>query len=295
MSLRLGEIRAMDRRRFVPSPEVLEGRKLLSNILSASTARSTLPTSNLPNTPEQKATRIAHLPTFLEQIEPGRFLPKDTITTIQNEMTAVKGQLHSAPPSALDNFNHVIRAITPHETLSTDDARQLDQAFSSVLISAGATVQETRTFASAMSNLARVDSVSINPVILATNDYAIILQTTLGIGRPILTPTAPQLAPVDVVGGKGSHLTKVRTPHLVGTYNPGATMVIVDSTGVILGSGVVAKGGRYSAGVNQILPDGQYTVRVQAIDQNETSDPSPPYTFRVVSQAPKVPQGPLGP
>src|SRR5690349_3438709 len=59
------EIRAMDRRRYVPSAEGLEGRALLSFFKPTQPATSFNPVVDLPNTPEQKALRIQRLPFFL--------------------------------------------------------------------------------------------------------------------------------------------------------------------------------------------------------------------------------------
>ena len=71
----------MDRRRFIPSHESLEGRTLqainITNIFGAQVTSNL----NIPITYEQKALRIKRLPYYLDKIsEHGRFLPKAEIT-----------------------------------------------------------------------------------------------------------------------------------------------------------------------------------------------------------------------
>src|SRR5947209_3053904 len=74
------EIRAMDRRRFVPSAEGLEGRALLANSLFGSRiSASANVAQEVPVTFQLKEHRIERLPHFLELIKSGRFLPTDTV------------------------------------------------------------------------------------------------------------------------------------------------------------------------------------------------------------------------
>ena len=88
----------MDRRRFVPSPETLEGRTLQTNINTLFGIQ--LSTNlNIPITFQQKSLRIQRLPFYLDQIAPhGRFLPKAEIQQIQTAF-----QHHGRdPPAASD-------------------------------------------------------------------------------------------------------------------------------------------------------------------------------------------------
>ncbi|HEV3164409.1 MAG TPA: Ig-like domain-containing protein [Isosphaeraceae bacterium] len=290
----------MDRRRFVPSTEGLEDRALQASLFGTSSVTNLNTVVDLPNTPQQKALRIERLPFFLKNFQPTRFLTKEIMAPIQADLTAIEGQLHSPPSAVLDQFNHTVRAVIPDQTLSSAAARQLNSVFGVVLHNAGATPKAEASFKADMNNLARVDSQDVNPVILATNDYSTIIQTALGVGRPIRTPAAPVIAPVDSVGPKGTQITNVRQPRLVGTYEVGATMQIVNNKGQILGSGVVAANGKYVAQFSISLSNGTHTVFMQAVDSGFTSPISPPFTFKVVSgKVPKVqvatthPQGPL--
>ena len=77
------KIRAMDRRRYVPSTEGLEGRELLSGVNTLFGVQVTT-NLNVPITLQQKEKRIEHLPYYMQQINPGRFLPKAEIEEIQS-------------------------------------------------------------------------------------------------------------------------------------------------------------------------------------------------------------------
>ncbi len=78
----------MDRRRFAPSAESLDVRLLLS------TKTTSVPAANL----EQKTLRIERLPAYLESDQPGRVLPTDTVTALQQDIRSIVGSL-KRPPS----------------------------------------------------------------------------------------------------------------------------------------------------------------------------------------------------
>lgn len=286
----------MDRRRFVPAAEGLEGRALLSFFKPPK-----LPAAQPQTfTVAQKIQRIERLPFFLRSTVPGRILPDSAIAPVQADLSAIKGLLHSPPSAALADFNVNLRNIIPHASLHAEDSRSLNQSFGRVLELAGTAPNLVAQFKADMNNLSKLDANDTEPVILATDDYSTILQTALGVGRPIRTPGAPRLAPSDAIN-KGGRVTTVREPRFVGLYEANATIQLLDSTGQVVGSTIVNKLGKYSVAFNTPLSDGTYTVRVRAVDTDEFSAPSPPFTFRVVSR-PSVrvttslthPAGPLG-
>jgi hypothetical protein len=292
----------MDRRRYVPSAEGLEDRALLATISQLVNPNTAINPLTLPNTAADKAMRIQNLPFFLARTQKGRFLPKAVMTQLQADLSPLKGVLHAPPEATIDNFDLQLRDVIPNQTLSVSAAHALNQSFGTVLHFAGVTPQEQAALQADMNALARTDANDINPVILATNDYTIVLETALGVGRPIPTPTVPQLAAVDAIGGAGSHITRNPHPHLVGTYDDAqAAIEIVDDAGTVLGfAQVVAKGvyaGKYSVAFDQPLAVGVYTVHVRAVDTGLVSGPSVAYKFRVVAPKHVVaaahPQGPL--
>ena len=89
----------MDRRRFVPAPEGLEVRTMLSSggagfgLLGSGTT-----TQTLPITFPQKELRIQKMPTNLRALQPDRFLPPATINQIQLGLNQIMSQIEPAPP-----------------------------------------------------------------------------------------------------------------------------------------------------------------------------------------------------
>jgi Bacterial Ig-like domain len=322
----------MDRRRFVPSPEGLEGRALLSlfgHSSSSQTNSSSNTTSifgvggnlttvndNIPETFKAKETRVAHLPFFLERIRPGRFLPNDVISQLQTDLNAIVGQLHKPDGAVLEAFNRHLRDAEPHPSLSDTDAHILNRSFGFALNAAGATPEAQANLQADMNNLARVDANSPQPVFLATNDYALVLQTILGIGRPIARPTVPELkANTGIRVNANLGITGHHQPTLVGTYdavqNTAATklvatntsMQLIDGNGDVLGSAPVDNNGDYAVTFAKPLDDGLYTFYVRAADdQGHLSEPSPPFKLKIISRRHAVvtstglmpPRGPLG-
>jgi hypothetical protein len=295
----------MDRRRFVPAAEGLEGRTLMSTIsttpaATVAAAAAAASVQGLPNTAKQKMLRIERLPFFLRSYQPDRFLPESVITPLQNNLLVIQGHLHPVPSPLLEQFNLVVRNAIPHQTLSVQVAQSLNQAFGRVLEAACAPPDVVAGLKANMNDLAHIDSQEVNPILLATNDYSIVLQTALGVGLPIRTPAAPTLAPADQIGSTGSRVTANPQPHLVGSYEPGSTMEILDTTGAVVGSGIVGANGLYSAQFSSSLSVGRYQVRIRAIDTGDVSAPSALFVFRVVAPRPTQvvinaahPQGPL--
>jgi hypothetical protein len=295
------EIRAMakERRRFVPSTEGLEGRALMASLFGVSSPATSLTTTidTLPENFKQKELRIAHLPFFLNTLQPGRFLPATTITSIQADLQSILGRLHAPPTRAADGFNLDLRHMFVQTNLSPDNAKILNHAIGVVLVGAGATPTQVHNIQTDMNQLALVDSKSIDPSRLAANDYGLVLQTALAVGRPILTPTSPTLSLKD--GQRNKSNTAGRThnhlPTLVGTYTEGAStanltvMRIVELDGTVIGSGAVDKNGKYSVTATVPLADGVYKLSSQALEPaGLVSALSKPFTLRVETPPPRV-------
>ena len=94
----------MDRRRYVPSTEGLEGRALLATgLFGGTTSKSIDPAQEVPVTYALKEHRVERLPHFLELIKSGRYLPADTVKQLQADLLDVAANLH-APGS-----EHLVR------------------------------------------------------------------------------------------------------------------------------------------------------------------------------------------
>ena len=278
----------MDRRRFTPSAEGLEGRALLSGLFGGSTLRSasanaTLSARELPETYQQRLNRIDHLPYYLRQSEPSRSLPPDTILQLQTDLRTVVAQLHGPTAPVVDTFNSGLRQLLPDKTLSPANAVRVNHSFGAVLEHAGASIGAVAGLQADMNALAKVDVQSNEPSLLARQDYALVLQTALNVGRPIQTPTPAILKTGDGLRAKDnkSGTTHDHNPTMVGTYQAGATKVgylriqIIDAHETVLGSGVVDPTGNYSVKL-QYLPDGVYQLRSRGEDEvGHVSAPSP--------------------
>ncbi|MDB5349415.1 MAG: hypothetical protein JWN86_662 [Planctomycetota bacterium] len=271
----------MDRRRFTPSAERLDARLLLS-----SAKRPTnVPAANL----QQKTLRIERLPAYLESLQPGRTLPMDTVTAIQNDLRAIVGKLNRPPEETLVAVNLQYRSTISHASLTVEDAAALNATFVRVITDTGMDPVTVQHFKANMTTLAQADSFGPNPALVATNDYALILQTVLGVGRPIRTPAAPRLSPSDDSAPKGDHKTTVTQPHLIGTYDSATTMQLIDENNQVLGQVAVTSTGQYSVAPSSPLSVGTHTLRVRAFDaNNDFSAPSNSITITI--KAPPIPR-----
>jgi hypothetical protein len=288
----------MDRKRYVPAPEGLENRALLStsalnpNLIGGTSSS----TQDIPFTLQQKEKRIANLPFFIAELQPGRFLPGDTIRSIQNNLQPLVGILHPVNPTVLSDYNHFLRQIFPKVTLSQGDAHGLNRAFGSVLSNAGAPQQAITNLQANMNDLAVVDANSPNSLYLATNDYSLVLQAALGIGHPLKMPTAPLIALRDGVRVKAGAVTANPMPTLVGNYDPGGvadpgTIVrVIDAvSGQLYGAaplqtfGKDPTSGRYAVAFDAPLSLGKHFVRVQIQVDGLLSQPGPAYFVQVVA------------
>lgn len=296
----------MDRRRFSPSAEGLEGRALLSLLGATPKSNATVSVQDLPRTYKEKELRIAHLPYYLQQEDPRRFLPADLMEQLQTDINAVVAKLHAPTPGPVNAFNAGLRRLMPTNNLSPAEARYVNHSFGAVLEHSGATPAQVANLQYDMNQLARVDAASIQPTTLARNDYSLVLQTTLAVGRPMITPTAPTLLATDgrkIEGGRVG-LTHSHNPTMVGEYQAGATndgsvsIQIVDQSGRVLGTAPVSASGTYAIPLTTI-PDGVYLLRARSSDEvGHLSEESNPFTL-YVKTAPvrqitaSVPGGPL--
>jgi hypothetical protein len=161
------------------------------------------------------------------------------------------------------------------------------------------------TLTTAVSQLVtKVDTASINPVFLATNDSAYLLQLALVIGQPMPAPRAPSIAKTSgATISTGLSVTPLSNPTLVGSYVYQTTMQLIDpATNAVFGQVPVAKNGQYSLRVATPLSVGNHKFVVRAVDEvGHLSHVSrefiikvvPPKHHTTVITGQATPQGPL--
>ena len=262
----------MDRRRFVPAPEGLEIRTMLSTTGSGSSflGSGSNTTQTLPITFPQKELRIQKMPTNLRALQPNRYLPPMTINQIQLGLNEIMSQTNAAPPGGLTNYNLEMRKIVHNTSLSAGNVQMLNHMFSSVMISTDAPNPGLTNVVSGVNQLvSQVDTASINSTFLATNDNAYILQLALVLGQQMPAPRAPT-----ITKGTGHQynprvaITPLYTPTYAGSYEYGTTIQMVNTaTGAVIGTAIVAKNSQYALHISTPLAVGKYHLAVRAVDE----------------------------
>jgi hypothetical protein len=281
----------MDRRRFVPSPDGLETRTMMSTTAGSGLSflgKSTTTAQPLPITFQQKSDRIQNVPKNLRDLQPNRFLPAETIHQIQLGLYEIMGRMGKPVPAALTNYNLAMRRIVFHPTLSPANANLLNNGFTGALMAANTPDPGLTTLSTAMRQLTtQVDTASVNPTFLATNDASYILQLVNVIGQPMPAPRVPMIAKGSGRQIKpGISVTPLSNPYFVGTYEYGTTIQMLDTVNnVVVGQAAVAKNGQYQLRVSTPLAAGVlYRFRVQAVDEAmHISHPSREFLVKVVA------------
>jgi hypothetical protein len=277
----------MDRRRFVPAPEGLEARKLLTsvnvNTLFGLQVNSNL---NVPITFQQKSLRIQHLPFYLDRIAThGRFLPKAEIKQIQESLFLMVDAIHRPPPQALNNYNFQLRKVVSKQSLTTADIDRLNFSFGAVLHSAKTPTGSIDGMKTALFKLtSQIDTASVMPVTLATNDYTLVLETALAIGRPMPPPTLPRIKKNQGIQASAQHIkTPLERPVLVGTYHFHTVIQVVTPAGIVVGSENVHKNNNFRVRITTPQSVGVHEFRLQALDDvGHVSKLSKPFLIKVV-------------
>jgi hypothetical protein len=299
------EIRAMDRRRFVPAPEGLEGRALLAPTLNLNTLFGFQVNTNLnlPITYEQKLQRINRLPYYLERIRPGRFLPRADVQQVQGSLYDLIDAIDRPPSKALDNYNIELRQIEPHQSLTPTDLRVLNFAFTAVLRATHAPGDSIQGLKTALNQwVTQVDTASPEPVFLGTNDYTLVLQTALAVGRPMPPPILPRILRNLGIQANAQHIkTPLKHPTLSGTYHFHTSMQIIDAQGDVVGQAKVRRNNDYKITISTPLSVGVHAFRIRAVDDiGHLSKVSRQFFIKVVpmrhhhvTTGKATPQGPL--
>jgi hypothetical protein len=261
----------MDRRRFAPATEGLEQRALLTTSTPNLTnlfGFQVSPNLNIPITYEQKVLRAERLPFYLGKIRPGRFLPQAEMQQIQGDLLQVISKLHKPATAALNQYNYGLRPIVNKESITAGDVTTLDRNFGFVLTAASASPSVINSLKTTVTQLVtQVDTASPQPAYLATNDYSLILQTALAIGRPMPAPILPKIAKNQGIQADASHIkTPLRHPALTGTYHFHTHIQIVTPSSVVVGETAVQKNNNYKVLINPPLSPGVYQFRIRAVD-----------------------------
>jgi hypothetical protein len=261
----------MDRRRFAPATEGLEQRALLTTSTPNLTnlfGFQVSPNLNIPITYEQKVERAERLPFYLGKIRPGRFLPAAEMQQIQGDLLQVISKLNKPATSTLDQFNSGLRPIVSKESISAADVTTLDRNFGAVLMAASASPSVINSLKSTLTQLVtQVDTASPQPAYLATNDYSLVLQTALAIGRPMPSPIVPKIAKNQGIQADASHIkTTLKHPSLTGTYHFHTHIQIITPGGEVVGDTAVRKNNNYTVRINPPLSPGVYKFQIRAVD-----------------------------
>ena len=261
----------MDRRRFVPNSEGLEQRALLASTtpnLSNVFGFQVNTNLNIPITYQQKVLRVEHLPYYLEKIRPGRFLPQADMKTIQDDLSQFISKLHKPATAALDQYNYGLRPIVDKQSITAGDANALNHNFGSVLTAASASPSAVESLKSTVFHLVtQVDTASPQPAYLATNDYSLILQTALSIGRPMPSPILPKIAKNQGIQANSDHIkTPLKRPELVGTYHFHTHIQVITPSGEVVGLTSVRPNNNYKVVISTPLSPGVYQFRIRAYD-----------------------------
>ena len=276
----------MDRRRFVPSHEGLEVRALQAANINSVFGSQINFNLNLPITYEQKALRIQRLPFYLDQIsQRGRFLPKAEIQQIQNSLYGMLDTIIRPPSQALDNYNYQLRQIVSKQSLTTSDINRLNYSFGAVLKSARTPAASIDGLKSALYKMvSQVDTASVLPVSLGTNDYTLTLETALGIGRPMPPPTIPRIEKNEGLQAGIQHIkTPLPRPSLNGTYHFHTFIQVVTPAGIVVGTTKVQRNNNYKVQISVPQSVGVHEFRIQAVDDvGHISKLSKPFEIKVV-------------
>jgi hypothetical protein len=278
--------RRRTRLRFRPDNETLEARVVLNGGTTPAGSVSVLSTPAAGmNTYQTRLQRIDRLPFFLNTSSPGRPLPPQIMSSIQEDLRSVIGQLRPATRNGLFTFNRQVRGILAGSSVSEQDLRQLSKLTEDIL---AATVMSRVTAVSLRNGLEDLTRVTVagvpNPPSTVANDYSLILQLALAMGKPLPAPRPATLATNIQIPGQ-PYATRNRQPTLVGTYEPGMTVMLFNKERTrVLATANTDANGFYKLKSRIALQPGRYDLRLRAISSDGvTSQWSQPVSFVVVA------------
>ena len=260
----------MDRRRYVPVGEGMEVRTMLSGINVANIFGFQVNSNlNVPITYQQKTLRVEHLSYFMEKILPGRYLPPTEIKEIDTGLQQLISQIHKPSAQVLNNYNYQLRKVTPDQSLTPAAAALLNRGYQAVLNDAKAPQSAIDTTEAALNQLVtQVDTASPQPVYLSSNDYSIVLQTALAIGRPMPPPILGKIGKNEGIQADSNHIkTVLKHPAITGTYHYHTEMQIITLGGQVVGEAPSRpETNKYRVVITTPLGVGVHAFRLRAYD-----------------------------
>jgi hypothetical protein len=263
----------------------LEVRTLLATNLNSLFGLQVSTNLNIPITYQQRLLRIKHLPYYLEQIRPGRYLPKSEVQAIQGSLYDLIETIHRPPTQGLDNFNYGLRQVVSKESLTSTEINKLNQTFTGVLNSAQTPPVAVAGLQKALYTLtSQIDTASVLPVYLATNDTTLVLETALAIGRPMPSPYLPKIAKNEGIQANAQHIkTPLLHPAVTGTYHFHTDIEIITPQSQIVGEARVIRNNNFKVRVVTPLSVGVHEFYLRAVDQvGHLSHVSKPFYIKVV-------------
>jgi hypothetical protein len=282
----------MDRRRFIPLADTLETRLVLSTY--AHTSVGLVNTEVALSTIQQRNQRIDRLPHFLATINQTAAIPyADLAAPIQQKLRLLLGTMHAASNNGLAQVNSTLRGIVKQQTISPAQVAQLNHDFTATLQSAGADPNITGGLQDDLTNMARVSSAATGQsASLVANQYALVLQLALAVGKPLPAPGVAKLSQADDTPPKNDNKTSNPQPTLVGRYEAGTYIQILSAQSLqVMGTAQVGNNGQYRVQFASPLAPGTYTLKMRALGpQNSQSLLSRPFKIGIVLPTPKGPR-----
>lgn len=193
--------------------------------------------------------------------------------------------IHRPVPEALNNYNYQLRHVVSKQSLTASDIHRLDYSFAATLRAAKTPTGSVNGLSSALFSLvSQVDTASVMPVYLGTNDYTLVLETALAIGRPMPPPQVPRIKRNQGIQADANHIkTPLARPILVGTYHFHTYIQVITPAGIVVGSINVKKNNQFHVPISVPQSIGVHEFRLQAVDTvGHISRVSRPFFIKVV-------------
>ena len=193
--------------------------------------------------------------------------------------------INKPPQDALNNFNYQLRTIIAKQSLSAGDIAKLNHGVSAVLKSANAPQSSIDGISNGLFTLtSQVDTASIQPVVLGTNDNTLVLQTARS-DRPSHAAAGPSAIKKGYgIQANANHIkTPLARPKLVGTYHFHTLIQVVTPQGVVVGEANCRKNNEYVVQITTAQTVGVHQFQLQALDDGgHLSRIGKPFEIKIV-------------